>query len=546
MKAFEIYSGVGGMGIGFEAAGVQVSGGVDAWDRVGYVRAANNMYYHWADASDLTKFGSALARYDMDMVIGGPPCQDFSKSGKRQPGQNAAFTRSFALLIATARPEWFVFENVTEAAGSEEYYQARAIWRKSGYGLTELFLDASLYGVPQARQRLIVVGRLGEAYQFLEAPVRAAAAQKPRTVRSILDPRDPDDAHLLEIGYYYTRGFKDGAGVRSIDEPAPGINSTFREPPYGKHKVIVNPKDPIHAMKAHVLTQQQTARLQGFPRNFRWQPTHGRIAIDDIDQMIANAMPPAFAYYIAKAIRERHEDKSFPKINKVFRPYLLETTDLDTRSVDNICSRVNRARKLLEGRTYPDVDIEVAMLDRVFDAMQRAWDENEKLPKDQRKPDIPRPLGVHQKSDMRAALRLYAAMPRSESDVEKAIAKGEAKRKKERPRKPPLFPRARAEWRPKWTIGDLLHSPVPTYGSGKRLLSSRIRQKTDEEAYLADLAAQNFDPDPEVDYRLSPPAGDADEHWRPKDYDDPKQDPECLAFLKANKTKTKKTRKKHD
>lgn len=521
MKAFEIYSGVGGMGIGFEAAGIQVSGGVDSWDRVGYVRAANDMYYHWADASDLTRFGSDLARYNMDLVIGGPPCQDFSKSGKRQPGQNAAFTRSYALLIATARPEWFVYENVTEAAGSEEYSQARDIWVKSGYGLTELFLDASYYGVPQARQRLIVVGRLGEAYQFLEAAVRAAAAKKPRTVRSILDPRDPDDAHLLEVGYYFTRPFDDGAGVRSIDEAAPGINKSFRQPPYGKDKVRLNPKDPIRATKAHVLTQQQTARLQGFPRNFRWPSAQkGIIAIDDIDQMIANAMPPAFAYYVAKAIRERHEDKSFTKINKVFRPYLLETTDLDKRSVDNICSRVNRARKLLEGRTYTDVDIEVAMLDRVFDRMQEAWDENEKLPKDQRKPDIPKPLGVHQKSDMRAALRLYAAMPRPKSDVEKTIEKAAAKRKKERKRPPPLFPRARAQWRPKWTIGDLLHSPVPTYGSGKRILSSRPRQKTVEEASLADMAAQNFDPDPPADYRLSPPGLNPDENWRPNDYDD--------------------------
>lgn len=517
MRAFEIYSGVGGMGIGFEAAGIKVSGGVDAWDRVGYVRAANGMYYQWADASDLTKFGSELDRYGMDLIIGGPPCQDFAKGGKRQPGQNAAYTRSFALLIATARPEWFVFENVTEAAGSDEYFDARRIWTKSGYGLTELFLDASFYGVPQARHRLVVIGRLGEGFQFLEAPIRAAASKKPRTVRSILDPRDPDDAHLLEIGYYFTRPFDNGAGVRSIDEAAPGVNKTFRQKPYGVHKTRANPKDAIPAKDAHVLTQAQMARLQGFPRSFRWpSPQRGIIADGDIDQMIANAMPPAFAYHIAKAIRERHEG-AFAKINKVLRPYLLETTDLDKRSVDNICSRVNRARKLLEGRTYPDVDIEIAMLDRVFDRIQKAWDENETLPKDQRDPDVPKPLDVGQKSDMRAALRLYAAMPRPKTDVEKAVAKGEAKRKKEKKRPPPLFPRTKAQWRPKWTIGDLLHSPMPTYSAGKRLLSSRIRKKTVEEAYLADMAAQNFDPDPPDDYRLSPPALDQDENWRPDD-----------------------------
>lgn len=215
------------------------------------------------------------------------------------------------------------------------------------------------------------------------------------------------------------------------------------------------------------------ARLQGFPRNFRWQPKHGRIAVADINQMIANAVPPAFAYHIAKAIRERHEEKSLTKINKVFRLHLLQTTELDKRSIDNICSRINRARKLLEGRTYPDVDIEVAMLDRVFDRMQEAWDKNQELPEDQRKTDLPEPLKVGQKSDMRAALRLYAAMPRPKSDVERAIAKGEAKRKNERQRPPPLFPRRPSKWTPKWTIGDLLHSPVPTRRRNQRKLRAQ-------------------------------------------------------------------------
>ncbi|ASP98416.1 hypothetical protein CN065_14220 [Sinorhizobium meliloti] len=514
MRAFEIYSGVGGMGIGFEAAGIQVSGGVDAWDRVGYVRAANGMEYKWADASDLTKFGSELDRHQVDIVIGGPPCQDFSKGGQRRPGQNAAFTRSFALLIATARPEWFVYENVREAAGSREYYDARKIWIDAGYGLTELFLDASLYGVPQERWRLITIGRRGEGYQFLETPIRQAASKKQRTVRSILDPRDPDDAHLLEIGYYYTRAFDSGAGVFGLDEPANGVNKSFRQPPYGKHKTRDNPKDAIHATKAHVLTQQQTARLQGFPRNFRWQPIHEDIAIADIDRMIANAMPPAFAYHIAKVIKARHEG-AVSKVSKTLGPHLKETSDLEDRSIDNICSRVNRARRLLGGRTYPDVDIEVAMLDRVYERMQAAWDLNEKLPADKRDPKIQKPLSETTQSELRAALRLYAAMPRPQSDVEKAIERGEKKRELERKKRPsPLFPRRLSKWQPKWTIEQLLDSPMPTHSPRKRILTPRLPPKTDEEieeTYLANMAAQDFDPDPPADYRLSPPALDHDD-----------------------------------
>lgn len=513
MKAFEIYSGVGGMGIGFEAAGIQVSGGVDAWDRVSHVRRANEMPYSVWDASDISKLAAEIARYKMDAIIGGPPCQDFSKAGKRQSGANAALTRSFALLTAAAGTEWFVFENVPDAAKAQEYFDAREIWMKSGYGLTELFLDASLYGVPQARKRLIVVGRRGERYQFMQEPLEQAASKEQRTVRSVLDPRDPDDARLLEIGYYYSRGWTSGgAGVRSIDDPAPGINSTFREPPYGKHKVIDNPKDAIHATKAHVLTQQQMARFQGFPRSFRWVPTGAQIVVKDVDQMIANAVPPAFAYHIAKTIRERQEEKSFTKVNRVLGTHLQLTTDLTDRSIDNICSRVNRARKLLEGRTYPAVDVEVAMLDRVFNRMQEAWDRNQKLPVGSREV-VPTPFDVHQKSDMRAALRLYAEMPRPKSDVQKVIEKSEAERKSERKKKPPLFPRAKLQWKPKWTISDLLHSPVPTYGS-KRILTPPISNRTAEQANLAHKPDQDSDTYPDDDYRLSPP--DVDD-GRPQD-----------------------------
>lgn len=473
MRAFEVYSGVGGMGIGFEAAGIQVSGGIDAWDRVSHVRRANDMYYNWADATNISWLASEVVRYGIEAIIGGPPCQDFSKGGKRQAGVNARLTRSFALLVAAASTEWFVFENVPDAAKSEEYLDAREIWTRSGYGLTELFLDASLYGVPQARERLIVIGRRGEAYQFLEEPIRKAASPEKRSVRSILDPRDPDDAHLLEIGYYFTRPFADGAGVRSIDEPAPGVNKSFRQPPYGRDKIRVNPKDVIHATEAHELTQAQTARIQGFPRNFRWYPRDVKIAIDDVDQMIANAVPPAFAYHIAKVIRERHEGGIY-KVNKALRPHLKATTDLKDEVIENVCSAANRARRLLGGRTYPNIRVEVAMLDRVFDRMQEAWDKNEKLPTDQRDPRIEKPFTVRQQSDLRAALRHYAAMPRLKSDVERIVEDAQKKRVKDRKRKPPMFVRVRPTWKPKWTYADLVHSPVPPPGRKLRLKDTDV------------------------------------------------------------------------
>jgi DNA (cytosine-5)-methyltransferase 1 len=447
------------MGIGFEAAGIQVSGGIDAWDSVSHVRRANDMYYNLADATNISFVASEVVRYGIEVIIGSPP-RHSSKIGTREGELNAKRTRSFALLVAAASTEWFVFENAPDAAKSEEYLDAREIWTRSGYGLTELFLDASLYGVPQARHRLIVIGRRGEAPQFLEEPIRKGASPEHRSVRSILDPRDPDDAALLEIGYYFTRPFADGAGVRSIDEPAPSVHKSFRQPPYGRDKTRVNPKDIIKATDAHELTQQQTARIQGFPRDFRWYPSDTTVTVDAVDRMIANAVPPAFAYHIATAILDRHKGGVY-KVNKSLRPHLKATTDLKDEVIENVCSAANRARKLLGGRTYPDVRVEVAMLDQVFDNIQFAWDENQKLPLEQRDTKIVKPFSVRVQSDLRAALRHLASMPRGKSDVEKIVEKAQKKHDSDRKRQPSIFPRQRTKWKPKWTIADLMHSPVP-------------------------------------------------------------------------------------
>jgi DNA (cytosine-5)-methyltransferase 1 len=140
--------------------------------------------------------------------------------------------------------------------------------------------------------------------------------------------------------------------------------------------------------------------------------------------MIANVVAPAFAYHIAKAIRERHEG-GVQKINTILRPHLLATTDLKRDIVENIFAAANRARRLLGGRTYPDIRTEIAALDGVFDRMQVAWDENLKLPLEKRNPEVEKPFSVRQQSDLRAALRHLASVPRDKSDVEKAIAKAQ-------------------------------------------------------------------------------------------------------------------------
>jgi len=148
---------------------------------------------------------------------------------------------------------------------------------------------------------------------FLEGAIKAEASTR-RPISDILDPSDPDDAKLIQIGGYFTRPFGDGRGVRRLDEPAPAVYRNFRDPPYGKHLEERNPKDHIPAWEAHEITQPQMSRIQGFPKDFDWYSAGANPK--EIDIMIANAVPPPFAYYLGKVIKARHTGKDTPSLSR--------------------------------------------------------------------------------------------------------------------------------------------------------------------------------------------------------------------------------------
>ncbi|RVL94723.1 DNA cytosine methyltransferase [Sinorhizobium meliloti] len=504
MKAIEVYAGVGGLGIGLEAAGIEVVHGHDIDPKVHRVRYANGISGYLADASDISMLASRIA-FGYDMICGGPPCQDFSVAGHQIPGKRAELTVSFALLIGACRPEWFMYENVRRAGFSRQYQKARRLFKGYGYGLTELVLDTASYTVPQSRKRFVVIGRMHERDGFLEAAIQAESTA-PQPISTILDPADPDDANLIRIGGYFTRPFGDGRGVRRLDEPAPAVYRTFRDPPYGKDLEARNPKDHIPAWEAHEITQPQMSRIQGFPRDFDWYSAGA--TVKEIDVMIANAVPPPFAYYLGKVIKARHTGKDIPKIDPRFRTYLekkkTKGKKLSKPAVANILSRLNRARRLLNGRTFADVDLETNTIDKISAKKQ---------------------FDVRLSSDLRTVCRTYS----------KWLSENTKKSRFDLAPKPwkPLFGRRETSWEPRWIASEPVawvaeHELVPAQTmplSAKALGISlngrgRRKNKTDEKAYLAHKAEQDFDPHPEDDGRLSPPALDPDEMWRPDGYDD--------------------------
>ena len=114
MKVVDLFCGCGGLSLGFMKAGFEIVAGFDFWDEAIEVYKRN--FNHPVIKQDLMNVEEAAEKiksYCPEMIVGGPPCQDFSSAGKRNEDNGRGdLTVSFAKIISNIRPEWFVMENV--------------------------------------------------------------------------------------------------------------------------------------------------------------------------------------------------------------------------------------------------------------------------------------------------------------------------------------------------------------------------------------------------------------------------------------------------
>ena len=155
----DLFCGVGGMSLGFANAGFNVISAYDNWDKA--VKVYKKNFSHPVYLEDLSQFNDYYKLEDADIIIGGPPCQDFSSAGKRNEyGVNANLTIKYADIITKISPHFFVMENVDRVEKSQAFFQAEHMLKKAGYGITKIVLDASKTNVPQKRKRFFMIGEL--------------------------------------------------------------------------------------------------------------------------------------------------------------------------------------------------------------------------------------------------------------------------------------------------------------------------------------------------------------------------------------------------
>lgn len=334
MRVVDLFSGCGGMSKGFESAGFELALGVERWAPARKVYEEN--FDHPAVDLDLASIVDAvdlISPYRPDVLIGGPPCQDFSVAGMRIEGDRANLTLSFAEIICEVKPRWFVIENVMGLRTSQVWEKSRLLLKDAGYGVTESVLNASLFGVPQSRKRFFAIGCIGQKDGFLSDFLEEGKAEKPLSVRDYLGDE-------LGVDFYYRHPRNWGRkAIYSIDEPSATIRSTNRPvaPGYKPH-----PDDAGCNTIAKKLTPKQRSRLQTFPEDFKFLGTD-----TSQDMMIANAVPVNLAKHVAESIL-KYERKVAAESEEMFKGWLHTQQGYTTRTISNVLSRINRVEKILK------------------------------------------------------------------------------------------------------------------------------------------------------------------------------------------------------
>lgn len=298
MRTVDLFAGCGGMSLGFQNAGFDIVAAFDSW--MPAVEVYKDNFNHPILEEDLSvdEAYMAIAKFAPEMIIGGPPCQDFSSAGKRNENLGRAdLTLKFANIISCIKPTWFVMENVPTIEKSKVLREVLELLRQVGYGLTSSILNASYCGVPQNRKRYFLIGRLNGGDDFLSFYLQKNQAKKSLTIFDYLG-----DSLGVEHFYRHPRSYKRRA-IFSIHEPSPTIRGVNRPIPktYKKHE-----GDPCEVSDAvRPLTTIERSYIQTFPDLFKFKGSKS-----DLEQMIGNAVPVKLAEYVAQCILEYLADRS--------------------------------------------------------------------------------------------------------------------------------------------------------------------------------------------------------------------------------------------
>lgn len=301
LKVLSLFCGCGGLDYGFHNnTYFKVE---KAFDNMQYaVDTYNNNYPQTAEKLDITDFiNNSPISFSPDVIVGGPPCQDFSIAGKKNLGIRASLTETYIDIVCTYKPRYFVMENVPtiKTIGKVVYDKIIEQLICENYALTTNIIHMPDYGIPQERKRLIMIGELnGENDSF--SRLLETAKEPITSLRSYMEKCEMDlqgKEHIYRHPMNYNR-----RGVFSIDELYPTVRGCMRNmpPTYKFHQADTwKSRDGI-AMP----TWELLARIQTFPDTFKFLNKNNAL-------LIGNAVPPKFSQILSDIIQQ-HDSREQP------------------------------------------------------------------------------------------------------------------------------------------------------------------------------------------------------------------------------------------
>jgi len=323
MKLISLFTGAGGLDLGFEKAGFDVIW-ANEFDKSIWETFESNFPHTKLDKRSIAD----IALQDIpqaDGILGGPPCQSWSEAGARRGinDKRGKLFYEYIRILKDKQPKFFLAENVSgilHPKHKEAFLNILQEFEKAGYEVSHKLLNANHYDVPQDRLRVIIIGYRKDLKKKFEFPEQQE--YKPVLKDSIWDLRNAKPAKegnktngnkdLWALNHEYMNGgfstiYMSRNRVRSWNEPSFTIQAGGRHAPLHpqapKMEFVEQNKRifvPGKEKKYRRLSVRECARIQTFPDDFIFKYEN----IANGYKMIGNAVPVNFAKHIAQKIMD--------------------------------------------------------------------------------------------------------------------------------------------------------------------------------------------------------------------------------------------------
>lgn len=312
-RVISLFSGAGGLDLGFKGGFDFLNKRYDenpfevVWANDINEKACKTLKHNFPETpvvcGDITLVDKSTLP-EADVVLGGFPCQDFSLAGKRQglAVERGNLYLSMVDVVDKVKPKLFLAENVKGLLTWQNGLAINTIvedFGKIGYKIKYQLLNTANYGVPQTRERVIIVGVRNDLTSEFFFPREThsdsedlfQSTEKWVDLKKAIGDLENDEKHfsLPNSGYSKAKLFQGTQGNTKTKADRPG--PTMRAEHHGNIE--------FHYSLPRRLSAREAARIQSFPDNFEFLNS-----TTDAYRQVGNAVAPVFAWHLAQSVKE--------------------------------------------------------------------------------------------------------------------------------------------------------------------------------------------------------------------------------------------------